>query len=530
MTDSRSLAVSALLLLVFMAIGALSHPQLHPLSPAELEEGMPGVLETRAEQVDYFARRGMKVMTPQDSTACQLNFPDLCDSVVAMTPQIQLIVNTALTLFSGQTYSNLSDFVDMFGSRLAGTSNLEAAINSLEASLKSSGATNMQSENVTVPAWSRGTEIATLMTPRKLNLALFGLGNSVNTPLLGITADVVVFNSFLEIQLANPSSISGKIAVCNFGGLISPLDTTATGYSILATAGAVATLYRSAATFSLYSPHARRSSLYYDGVSPRVPIAYLTFEDCDFLSREAKRGLKLSIHLSMLNNNVDGTAQSRNVFGDLAGSANNGEFVIFSGHTDSWDVGQGAQDDGVGVMLAIKALQLLKSLNLTPKRAIRVALWTGEEHAYAGSTQYIKDNRPDVDNKLSVALEADYGCLTSAGLTFNGLPELGCIAEQIVLLAGPLASNQLVVPSPSMKTDLDNFSAINVPTVSLNGDDGRYFWFHHTNADTMTAVNSTQLDRCLALWASTAYVLANLPNKINRVPLVTLPTLPPIIG
>lgn len=517
-----------LILACTVSIGTFAHPAIAPseaeaLSMANGEE--PKVLESKAEFSEYFAKKGMRAITP---SACQAYAPVLADAAQYAAQVAQIVAASVAGNFTGKTYKDLADFVDNFGYRLAGSAELERSIDNLEKTLKASGAVNIRSESITVPAWKRGVEIATLLEPKVRNLHIKGLGQSANTPegflglFPGITEDCVVYNSYLEV-VANPAAAKGRIAIMNFGGPpANPLDTVDNGYALIANAGAKAALYRSAATFSLYSPHARRSSLYYnDTIAPRIPIAYLTLEDADYLTRTAARGQKIRIHLEMTNTHVNGWAKSRNLFGDLAGTTDNDEFVLYAGHTDSWDGGQGAQDDAVGVILPLESLQLLKSLGLKTKRHIRVALWTGEEYGYAGSLGYIQNpvNRRDIDTKLSVALEADYSCLASTGLIYNGADELGCVLAEIIAMAGPSATSGLLVQAPSVKSDMDLFSEINVPVVTLLGDDGRYFWFHHSEADTMTAVNSAQLDRCLGLWTSTVYVLANLQNPISRLPI-----------
>ena len=131
-----------------------------------------------------------------------------------------------------------------------------------------------------------------------------------------------------------------KIVVCNFGGTPSaPLNTANNGYVEAASSGASAILYKSATTFSLYSPHARRANLYYTPGVRQIPIAYLTIEDAQLLSRISARGQQITLYLNM--QNVNATRTSRNLFGDLAGRQNPENFLLVSGHTDNWDLGQG---------------------------------------------------------------------------------------------------------------------------------------------------------------------------------------------
>ncbi|CAG7822930.1 unnamed protein product [Allacma fusca] len=441
------------------------------------------------------------------------------EAISAEVRSYQSTVDTIVQLatqgaFKGKTFEDVAEFVDRFGHRITGSESLESSIDYLENLLRQNGAANIQAEDVEVPDWRRGKEIATMLTPREKPLAILGLGQTVGTSILGITADAAVFSSYEDL-MANLSSVEGKIAVLNYGGPAGePLGMGNNGYSALANAGARAALYKSATTFSIYSPHARRANLYYDGVTPEIPIAYITLEDADLLTRISARGEQIRIYLNM--QNIHRNSTSRNLFADIRGKEKPEEFVLFSGHTDTWDVGQGIQDDAIGVFLALEAFNLLKSLNLIPRRTLRLAFWTAEEYGFKGSAQYIKDHSYEFDN-LSAVMEADFSCLASTGLVYYGVPELACILQEVINLVGS-ATTGLLAKAKKMSTDLDNFVPLNIPTISLLGDDGRYFWFHHTEADAITAgtVNSTEFDRCLALWTSTAFIIADVENKISR--------------
>ncbi|CAG7785137.1 unnamed protein product [Allacma fusca] len=473
---------------------------------------LPKILRSREEFIPYLKKRGIRVDPP---SACTGN-EDISREVRAYQSTVDTIVRLATEgAFKGKTFHDVAEYVDTFGHRITGSESLEKSIDYIEEILRQNGATNVQSEEVGVADWRRGQEIATMLTPREKSLAILGLGQTIGTSILGITADAAVFSSYEDL-MANLSSVEGKIAVLNYGGPADdPLGVTDNGYKELANAGARAALYKSATTFSIYSPHARRANLYYDGVTPEIPIAYITLEDADLLTRISERGERIRIYLNMQNINRNST--SRNLFADIRGKEKPEEFVLFSGHTDSWDVGQGIQDDAVGVLLAVEAFKVLKSLNLIPRRTLRFAFWTAEEYGFWGSAQYIKDHSQEFGN-LSAVLEADYSCLASTGLVYYGVPELACILEEVINLVGS-ATTGLLAMAKKMSTDLDNFVPLNIPTISLLGDDGRYFWYHHTEADAITAgsVNSTELDRCLALWTSTAYIIADLQNKVTRM-------------
>lgn len=132
-----------------------------------------------------------------------------------------------------------------------------------------------------------------------------------------------------------------------------------------------------------------------------------------------------------------------------------------------------------------------------------------------GSQQYIRAHAAEF-GALDIALEADYGCLASMGLIFNGRTQLGCIITEILKLVSLRGTAGITVQANTYSTDLDQFEDAGVPVLSLYGDDGRYFYFHHTHADTMTAVDSKTLDKCLATWTATAYVLADLSERLPR--------------
>lgn len=196
------------------------------------------------------------------------------------------------------------------------------------------------------------------------------------------------------------------------------------------------------------------------------------------------------------------------------------EFVLISGHIDSWDVGQGALDDGYGVILSIKALELLKSLNLRPKRTIRTVLFTAEEIGKIplGAQQYVSDHQQELNN-YTMFLEADSGILDAHGLLLNGTQETSCILSEILKLLEPdvIKSTKIYNYFPKLKTDIvPMMHATNVPGALIATDPDKYFWYHHSEADTMTAINPKDLDVCLVMWSTLSYILGDLSIMLPR--------------
>lgn len=148
----------------------------------------------------------------------------------------------------------------------------------------------------------------------------------------------------------------------------------------------------------------------------------------------------------------------------------------FLGHSDSWDLGQGSLDDGIGPILAIEVVNLFRFLNLNPRRTIRNAFFTGEEAGLFGARRYVSDHRSDLDS-YSAALEADFGCLRASGLLFSGSPKATCIIHEIMQLYSQMTNATSLIKVGAVPTDIYLMNRGGVPGIVLNGDDGRYFWY-----------------------------------------------------
>jgi len=211
----------------------------------------------------------------------------------------------------------------------------------------------------------------------------------------------------------------------------------------------------------------------------------------------------------------DTESYSRNLIGDYKGSERPKSIVLVSGHIDSWDVGQGVQDDAVGVFMAFETVKLLQKLGLKPRRTIRVVSWTAEEFSSAPPNVYIEKYKDELRNH-NVLLESDFGCYKPTGFYYTRRPEVGCILYEITKLF-PQTNTTSFTPVDEIPNDLEEFiTHADIPTISLNGNDGRYFWYHHTEGDTMAATNPDDLDMCLAVWATTIFILADMNEDVPR--------------
>ena len=302
------------------------------------------------------------------------------------------------------------------GSRLGGSKALDDAIAWSAAMMGSSDLDNVRTIPATVPSWVRGAESAELLEPLHKPLFMLGLGGSVATPKDGITADVVVVSNFDGLEKLGRGGVAGKIVV--FDAPFVDYDQTVvyrvTGASRAARLGAVAVLVRSITPRSLRDPHT--GAMNYSQTDVKIPAAAVSVEDAIYLHRLVRTGQRVSVHLTM-EAHMEPDASSGDVMGEITGRELPNEVVVIGGHIDSWDVGQGAEDDGSGAMAALEAIGLMKKLGLQPRRTIRVVFWTNEENGGRGGVAY-RDWAKTQNEKHVAAIEMDGGRGESDRLRF----------------------------------------------------------------------------------------------------------------
>uniref|UniRef100_A0A8C5H1B8 Carboxypeptidase Q n=1 Tax=Gouania willdenowi TaxID=441366 RepID=A0A8C5H1B8_GOUWI len=420
---------------------------------------------------------------------------------------IELAVNGAA---QNRSYRRLTDFTDTIGNRVSGSHNLEMAIKYMYNALKQDGL-DVYLEPVKIPHWIRGNESAEMVLPRAKRLAILGLSSSVATPPEGIEAEVLVVQSFEELK-KRASEAQGKIVVFN-QPFVSYGETVAyrlNGASEAAKLGAVATLIRSITPFSINSPHTGMQS-YQNGVK-QIPTACITLEDAELMQRMAQRGQKIVVRLTMDAKSLP-AADSFNTVAEIKGWQHPEQVVLLSGHLDSWDVGQGAMDDGGGAMISWEALSLIRDLGLRPRRTLRTVLWTAEEQGGVGAQQYYDLHKVNISN-FDLVMESDTGTFAPVALQFTGSGAARKVMEEVVKLLAPINTTKLEKHGEG--TDISPWMQAGVPGASLHVADSRYFWFHHSEGDTMTVQNPRDMDLCSALWAVVAFVVGDLQDMLPR--------------
>ena len=428
-------------------------------------------------------------------------------------------------------WAKLEHLTTRIGHRLSGSPGLEKAIAWAQEGMRAEGLEGVRLQGVKVPRWVRGREWARVDSPVSREMPMLGLGMSVGTPKEGVTAAVVVVRDFEELRALGRGRVEGKIVAFapDWEGYGRTVRFRSSGASVAAGLGAVAVLVRSATGRSLASPHT--GALAYEAGTPRIPAAAIAVEDAEWLRRMAAAGETVTVSLYM-EARLESDADSANVIAEIRGSEKPDEIVVMGGHLDSWDVGQGAHDDGCACVAAWQALTLLKELGLRPRRTLRVVLWTSEENSLNGGKAYRAALGAGVSSHVA-AIEMDGGCERPVGFGFSvtrpGKPRPGGSAQDSEP-ADPGAAKALAtlrrigslfdgIEAASVRwggggADISPLTRDGVPGLSLDTVGEHYFDWHHTNADTIDKVSPADLRRATGMLAVMGYVLADMPGRL----------------
>eukprot|EP00475_Leptophrys_vorax_P040537 TRINITY_DN752_c0_g1_i1.p1 TRINITY_DN752_c0_g1~~TRINITY_DN752_c0_g1_i1.p1 ORF type:complete len:468 (-),score=127.46 TRINITY_DN752_c0_g1_i1:49-1452(-) len=441
------------------------------------------------------------------------------NSLASSSGEVDRILEFYTKTHQAETFDKLEFLVDTFGSRISGSEQHAKAVSWVLQSMIREGLENVHAEPVLVPKWVRGAEYARMTFPRDYKFNMLGLGGSVGTGGKPIRGEVLLVTSFEELRALPEGVTKGKIVVynqrCNWTE--NPVDCygqtiqyRTSGAVEAAKKGGIAALVRTVGAFSIASPHTGHMS-YALGV-PQVPAACISIEDAAMVERMFVRGLPMEIELYMEAQNYP-LVRSYNVVGEIVGSVYPDEVVLVSGHLDSWDVGQGAMDDGGGAIISWQVLSTLKHLGIRPKRTIRFVGWACEEFGGIGAEQYYLAHAINA-SKMSVVFESDLGVFKAQGIQFTGSTDAKAIIGEIVKYLEPIGAN--LVTDGGEGTDIDPWMEVGVPGISLANQDDKYFWYHHSNGDMLTVLNEKDVASCAATWTVSAYLIANLDHMLPR--------------
>jgi hypothetical protein len=368
-------------------------------------------------------------------------------------------------------------------------------------------------------------------------LHFLGLGMSVATPPNGITAEVVVVPDFDALHKLGRSGVKGKIVVYNapYKGYGQTVMYRVAGASQAAALGAVGVLVRSITPLAVQLPHT--GTLMYDPKQPKIPAGAISIEDALMLDRLQSEGKPVKVHFQM-QAHLEAPVVAANVMGEIVGSEHPEQVVVLGGHIDSWDVGQGAQDDGSGIMATLAAVNVIKNSGLRPKRTIRIVFWVNEENGGAGGEAYRAALTPEQLKNHVAAIEMDGGAETPVGYGYGVSPGPGGFRRAMpgrpappptVLSAGEEHSLAMLrdiatllepVGATSVKpggggSDISPLMAAGVAGLGEETTAAHYFDWHHTEADTLDKVDPAEFRKNIASLAVMTYVLADMPEALT---------------
>ncbi|HEX7879646.1 MAG TPA: M20/M25/M40 family metallo-hydrolase [Candidatus Eisenbacteria bacterium] len=443
-------------------------------------------------------------------------------------------------LLSRWGYDHLRELCDTVGHRLAGSPAMARAVTWSEGAMREAGLVNVHREPARVPDWTRGPESARIVEPIEKPLTMLGLGRSVSTPTGGITAPVVVVRSYDELNALGTAGVAGRIVLYDFAWTTysAASEFRTKGTSKAAALGAVGMLVRSATNRSHDTPHTGR--LVYDPAQPKIPAASLSVESAGLIRRLTESGADVSVHLEM-DHQVGTTRDCWNVIGEVPGSAKPEEIVLINGHLDSWDVGQGAQDDGIGCLMMLEAARLIANLPERPRRTVRVAFFTDEEISGGGTGSYLEHHaaelplhvagfESDAGGEVATGFSIDVrgvavmrdssGTMVATADTLRSFREAATLRGDILKslagwswALGPLGARKLV--AGGVGADLDELTKFGLLGFGVSHPtEADYFDYHHSPADTFDRVDPDKMARNAAILAVAIYLAADAPERL----------------
>ena len=426
------------------------------------------------------------------------------------------LIGAALTDDGG--WRKLEYLCDRIGHRIDGSPALTKAIDWVAGEMRREGLSNVQTPLVKVPNWVRGQESARLLEPVDAPVSMLGLGGSVGTPPEGITAEVVAVSSFEELDALGADKVRGKIVLYNvpWQGYGKTVQYRSSGASHAAKLGAVASLVRSVTPLSLRDPHT--GMMGYEAGVKQIPHAAISVEDSLHIGRLLDAGNVVRLQLKMAAQTLP-DADAANVIGEIPGRERPEEIVVLGGHIDSWDVGQGAQDDGCGLVACWQAVVLMKQLNLIPRRTVRIVGWVDEEHTGAGGKAYQAWAGDTVRNHVA-AIEMDGGAERPVGYGLSIRGAKDDIANRALARAKAIGKLLDGIGAGEMTkggggADIAPLMALGVPGFGHRTVGQRYFEWHHSEADTLDKIDPKEFLLNVASLAVLAYVLADMDERID---------------
>ena len=428
---------------------------------------------------------------------------------------IREIYDSALS--EGDCYDWLRHLTKDIGPRLAGSPGAEAAVHSMRRLMDTLGFDTVYLQPCLVPRWVRGAPATgAIVNNNEVGtqpLNVIALGNSIGTGPDGVTAPIVEVTSLREVEQLGRAGVAGRIVFFNrpmdptnlntfaaYGGAV---DQRALGWVVAGRFGARAVLVRSMTNGRDDVPHTGSVAL--NDTVPQIPALAVSTNDADRLSRLLEYG-EVRVHLRSHGRNLP-PVLSYNVIGELRGTTHPEEIVLVGGHLDSWDVGEGAHDDGAGCVHALQVWPLLRRLGYRPRRTFRCVLFMNEENGLAGGRAYWEASNEAGEFHLA-AIESDRGGFTPRGFSAQGREDVFAADYRRINEWLPLLEPYgLTFTTGGSGADISGLKPQGGLLLGFVPDPQRYFDYHHTAADVLEAVNRRELELGAASITSLVYLI-----------------------
>ncbi|KAA0126599.1 M20/M25/M40 family metallo-hydrolase [Chryseobacterium sp. SN22] len=399
-------------------------------------------------------------------------------------------------LNNGKAYTELRDLTKNIGHRLSGSEAYEKSVQWAAKKLRDAGADKVWLQDVMIPVWVRGKESLQIKTAngKWRNVRMLSLGNSEGTGGKDVSGEIIMVRSMQEYDQLTPEQVKNKIVFFNYPFSQSFVETfkgysdaskyRTTAASLAAKKGGKFAIIRSLSSAFDDVPHTGAMRYNDDKKIPAVAIGSTTADELAELLRTGKVTAKLNSNCGMRDEKL-----SHSVIGEITGKKDS-QVIVVGGHLDSWDVGEGAHDDGAGIVQSIEVLRTFKKLGIPNNHTIRVVCYANEENGVKGGIQYGKMAKENNEKHL-FAIETDAGGFSPRGISLN---MDDAKRKQIQNWAGLFLPYGVYDFTGTFSgTDLYPLHDMGIPTAELVPDSQRYFDIHHTEEDTFEKVNRREL-------------------------------------
>jgi carboxypeptidase Q len=437
---------------------------------------------------------------------------------------IKTLFNSALK--DGKSYEWLRDLTQNIGGRLSGSPEAAKSVIWGEKIMKEVGLDSVWLQPVMVPHWVRGEkETASYTTDGiKKNVPICALGFSIATPKSGVLAEVIEVKTLEEAE-ALGNKMEGKIVFFNrpfddtlidtfkaYGGCV---DQRVFGAAVCGKFGAKGVIVRSMTNSVDDFPHTGTMSYRDLPEEKYIPTAAISSKAANILSTDLKQNPNLKFYFKQSCETLP-DAPSFNVIGEIRGNENPENILVVGGHLDSWDLGEGAHDDGTGIVQSLEVAYLLKKNNIKPKNTLRVVFFMNEENGTRGAKKYAELAKLNKENHIG-GLESDAGGHTPRGFSIDANTVNTELLQSWKKILSPYGLHDL--DKGGSGADIGPLKGDNVTLVGYRPDSQRYFDYHHTSTDTFDKVNKRELELGSASMASIIYLMdrylySNTPVKL----------------